>query len=156
MMVTSEWLGVSCLLVCFHFVNCTRGKRSLVWDSPHSFFLFDIQSMRSIACAKVQIIWICTSRWSGSIMSTAKNFPLSRSTYLNIQREYFFFRASCLSWNICRCATKIYVAPVSFCAVQLVWAICRHVVGREWGGVQRFSPRSPWEGQERWGNRFWP
>lgn len=64
------------------------GERVVKWDFPHSFFLFDIQSMRSTACVKVQIIWTCTSRWSGSIMSTARTYPLSKSMYLNIQRKY--------------------------------------------------------------------
>lgn len=36
--------------------------------------------------------------------------------------------------------------------VQLVWAICHHVVGWKRGSVQRLSPWSPREGQERRGN----
>lgn len=51
-------------------------------------FLFDIQSMRRTACVRAQIIWTCTSRSSGSTTSTARSSPLSRSTFLNIQRKY--------------------------------------------------------------------
>ncbi len=119
-------------------------------EASHSFFLFDIQSMRSTACVKVQIIWICTSRWSGSIMNTARNCPLSRSMYLNIQRKYLrqhLHLSSCIS-------------PLrqrdSFCllvfVLQLVWTICHHVVGWKWRSVQRFSPWSSWKGQKRRGN----
>lgn len=62
----------------------------MCWSATSSFFsfLFDIQSMRRTACVRAQIIWTCTSRSSGSTTSTARSSPLSRSTFLNIQRKY--------------------------------------------------------------------
>lgn len=63
----------------------------LKWDFPYSLFyfilLFNIQSTRSTACVRVQTIWTSTSRWSGSIMNTARSCPLSKSMYQNIQRK---------------------------------------------------------------------
>lgn len=127
------------------------GERVVKWDFPHSFFLFDIQSMRSTACVKVQIIWTCTSRWSGSIMSTARTCPLSKSMYLNIQRKYLINSILLYLplWP------RDWCFPCSVFVLQLVWTICHHVVGREWRSVQRFSTWSPGEGQKRRGNCFY-
>lgn len=122
----------------------------LKWVFPNVFFLFNIQSMRSTACVKVQIIWTCTSRWSGSITSTARSCQLFKSMYLNIQREYLRNGLlPCLPlWPRCWC----YLCTLF--DLQLVWAICHHVVGWEWRSLQRFSAWSPGEGQKRWGNCF--
>lgn len=79
-----------------------------------SSFLFDIQSMRSTACVKVQIIWTCTSRWSGSIMSTARSCPLSRNTYLNIQRECFLYSTHTLSATSVWMAQGLMLLPLIF------------------------------------------
>lgn len=68
--------------------NSLHGGRFKVGLSIKFFFLlFDIQSTRSTACVRVQTIWTSTSRWSGSIMNTARTCPLSRSTYRNIRRK---------------------------------------------------------------------
>lgn len=122
----------------------------LKWVFPNIFFLFNIQSMRSTACVKVQIIWTCTSRWSGSITSTARTCQLFKSMYLNIQREY-------LRTGILPCSPlwpRDWCHLCSLFGLQLVWAICHHVVGWEWRSLQRFSTWSPGEGQKRRGNCF--
>lgn len=117
---------------------------------PHFFFLLNIQSMRSTACVKVQIIWTCTSRWSGSTTSTARTCQRFRSTYLNIQREYLLKsilpRSPLWPRDWC-CLCTLF-------GLQLVWAICHHVAGWEWRSLQRFSTWSPGEGQKRRGNCF--
>lgn len=139
-------------------------KRCFIWRKSgevglFSFFLsLHIQSMRSTVCVKAQIIWTCTSRWSGSIMNTARSCPLSRSTYLNIQRECFLYCLHTFPATFAPAAQKTHIAPsvfFFFLPLQLVWAICHHVVGWKWGSVQRFSPWSPGEGQKRRGNCFY-
>lgn len=70
---------------------CVYADWMEVWKRELSFIcVFSVtQSTRSTACVKVQTIWTCTSRWSGSIMSIVRNWPLSRSMYLIIQRKYY-------------------------------------------------------------------
>lgn len=82
-------------------------------------FLFDIQSMRRTACVRAQIIWTCTSRSSGSTTSTARSSPLSRSTFLNIQRKYHINRVQAfLPLYIYHCGAETHVlSPLSlFCS----------------------------------------
>lgn len=117
-------------------------------------FLFDIQSMRRTACVRAQIIWTCTSRSSGSTTSTARSSPLSRSTFLNIQRKYrinsiqAFLPVHLPLWFKDSCSLS------SVLVLQLVWTICHHVARREWRSVPRFSTWSSGEGQKRRGNCF--
>lgn len=82
-------------------------------------FLFDIQSMRRTACVRAQIIWTCTSRSSGSTTSTARSSPLSRSTFLNIQRKYRINRVQAfLPLYSYHCGAETHVpSPLSlFCS----------------------------------------
>lgn len=134
--------------VCILSLVNLLGERDELWC--RAFLILSFQSMRSIACVKVQTIWTYTLRWSGYTTSTARSYLLSRNMYQNIQRKSFSMFIHIFVLLII-CDANIYQVFV----VQLVWAICHHVVGWKWGSVQRFSPWSPGEGQERRGNCFY-
>lgn len=57
----------------------------------YCLYLSHSQSMKRTACVRVLITWTCTSKWSGSTMSTAKTYLSSRAECQSTQRECVFF-----------------------------------------------------------------